>query len=56
MLQNLDKFQNFYTKNKELLDKMFELSKDELLEIITKINDFFYIFKGMRDLVLIFDY
>ena len=52
----LDKFQNYYTKNKEELDKMLELSKDELLKIRRKINEFFDILKGMRDLVLSFDY
>ena len=55
-ITELDQFQNFYTNNKEVLDKMLELSKDELLTIRRKINKFFDILKGMRDMVLIFDY
>ena len=42
--------------NKEELDKMLELSKDELLTIRKKINKNFDILKGMRDMVLSFNY
>jgi hypothetical protein len=54
--EELDQFQNFYTMNKEELDKMLELSKDELLTIRKKINKNFDILKGMRDMVLSFNY